>query len=168
MASDQVYPLERILQVAALAGRGNYYKDKQIAFLASSLPMQRYWALVGLRAQELDKGELSQVEGLLDDENPFNQIEAATILYRNAHVPKAKKVLQKYGASDNAFIAWHAVRAVQMMPVSEYKAFESTFRYVTTSLKERAKLNRKHEIYNAINAAAQALEVMKSNDQPII
>ncbi|KXX69304.1 sulfatase [Flammeovirga sp. SJP92] len=28
MASDQVYPLERILQVAALAGRGNYYKDK--------------------------------------------------------------------------------------------------------------------------------------------
>ncbi|WP_082026562.1 sulfatase-like hydrolase/transferase [Flammeovirga sp. OC4] len=163
MADDKVYPLENILYVAELSGRGHYYKDKQLAYLASTVSMQRYWALVGLRAQELDQEDLPKIEKLLEDENPFNQIEAATILYRMKHDIKAKKVLENHGKSDNAFIAWHAVRAVQMMPISEYKAFEKTFRYVTTSLKERAKLNRKHEIYNAINSASQALEIMNSN-----
>jgi len=97
MARDpQRYPLEQILEVADLVGRGLSCRLRLLEAMESGDPAIRFWGATGLLAlgpQHLDEQSRACLERALGDQSPSVQIVAAEALCRCGQCGKSLAVL---------------------------------------------------------------------------
>ncbi|EAZ83072.2 sulfatase family protein [Algoriphagus machipongonensis] len=119
--SSESYPFEDIYQVAKLSGfQGQEVMEKQLEFLKSQNEIQRYWAALGLRSQNLDLLKANKdklLKALTDDYAPVS-ITIASLLYELDQDSQAEEILKKYVKSTNSHLS---LLAINFLIYSDYK-----------------------------------------------
>ncbi len=106
------YPLNAIYEVASLSGfRGEDVTAKQIKWLKSPNKIIRYWAILGLRSQDLNdlQNYSGKIAEMMNDEYPPVAVTAAAISWELSCSREAAENLKKFCASDNLNISLMAI-----------------------------------------------------------
>jgi len=106
------YPLEEIYNAASLSGfRGKETTAKQVRLLKNSDNIVRYWAMIGLRAQNsIDLKPYSKtIIKTMNDNYPPVAITASVIAYQEFNNELAKENLIKFSLNKNNNLALMAV-----------------------------------------------------------
>jgi HEAT repeat protein len=112
---EQLYPLGRLLDAAAAVGDPEAH-DKQRAWLRDPDNGLRYWAAVGLAAQEqLSPADLEALRGALQDSSAVVRIESAAALARHGETSSALPVLARALQDMSSEVVLHAVRALELL-----------------------------------------------------
>jgi len=112
------YPFERILAAANLSGMGAAVAPEQVRYLKDPDATVRYWAAIGLDAQEtLSDEHAAALQAALDDPHPCVQIAAAGTLYKRSADARAAEILRKHlrNANANTFLLTQTLQAIQYM-----------------------------------------------------
>jgi N-sulfoglucosamine sulfohydrolase len=115
MAQDEnLYDLKAILEAADLVGKASI--DKLISALEHPDSGVRFWAITGLSLDaSYAKQAVSNLEKLLSDSSPVNQIAAAGALCNIDRCDQALPVLQKWVEDDRPWLALYAARTIQLI-----------------------------------------------------
>lgn len=106
------YPFEKIYQVAKLSGfRGENVLRQQLKYLKSKNEIERYWAAIGLRSQDLSMllPFIEDFEQAVKDTYPPVSITAAAILYDLNQSQQAIEKLNEFVLSKNAHFSLMAI-----------------------------------------------------------
>ena len=114
MAHSDQYDVSRVLAAAEMSGTA----DEQS--LRDALNDQdagvRFWAIMGLQAQEeVTRRARSGLETLLDDPSPTVQIAAAETLCRAGRCQEAIAVLGRWVKDDRLWLALYAARSIELL-----------------------------------------------------
>lgn len=113
---DARYPIERIIAVADLVGRGSASRPEQVRLLGDPDPAVRYWAAVGLRALGADAAPAADaLARALADPAPAVRIEAAAALCGIGRASEALPDLEKAVLDDDPRIALRAARILELV-----------------------------------------------------
>jgi arylsulfatase A-like enzyme len=138
-----IFPLEEILTVAEWCGMGNNFSEKQLQALSDSEPMCRYWALIGLQAQQpITPDIVAAAEQLLDDPSPYVRYEAAFMCYQQSddnrpeavNHPEAYRVLVDGIRESHTILVNHAMRKIALLGrnaavfISDVNEIEKTYK----------------------------------------
>ena len=145
-----LFPLERILAVAELNGRGPAVLERQLAALEDSEPMCRYWALIGLQAQPIDETILQAAGRLLTDPAPYVRYEAAFVCCRHGDNPQARQVLIDGINASYTILVNHAMRKISLLE-KKAAAFMDEVNKVENSYKNLNDKKKNYEIQTSIN-----------------
>ena len=135
------YPQKRILEAADLVGRGPDALPRQVELLAGADAACRYWAAVGLQA--LAAGAAGAADALakaLADPAPNVRIEAAGALVAMGRTEKAMPLLVKELAAEDANIALHAARTLQLLGEKARPALDALRAAATDARKRKGPL----------------------------
>jgi len=105
---DKSYPINEIFKAASLSGiRSAKVAKQQISMLADSNKIVRYWAALGLRAQNSKflQPYAKQLYKAMDDYYPPVSVIASAICYQQFGNKSAEENLKKFCASDNSNIS---------------------------------------------------------------
>jgi len=97
--SNKDYPFHKIYKAASLSGkRGKKYARQQIRLLKSKNKIQRYWAIIGLRSQNLSLlvNSKKTLIRMMNDPYPPVAITAAALSYEIFKDSTAEGVLKKF------------------------------------------------------------------------
>ncbi|MEM6395120.1 MAG: sulfatase-like hydrolase/transferase [Bacteroidota bacterium] len=121
------YNFQEIYEMAKLAGGGSEVIPQQMKGLESQNPVVRYWAAIGLNAQESAKliSEARDISPSLSDDYPPVSIEIAYLMYNHFDNLEAKEVLQKYLKSDNEFLSVQVAQRIVYLPSRKAEPFLS-------------------------------------------
>lgn len=144
-ASDERYPLVRILETAERIGDPSHAQDLQQR-LRDPNPVVRYWALIGLRVAATGDQELFR-ECLSDESLPV-RIEAANILVARWEDRESLDLLANVLRTGNSLARLHAARTLQLL--------KEKARPTLPTMKE-ALDSQDLSLSFALNAAIQAL-----------
>ena len=112
--SEQLYDLQTILRAAEMVGIAS--PDKLKAALDHSDPGVRFWAITGFIADpDAAKEAIPDLEKLLDDNSPVNQIAASEALCQINECENALPVLEKWMQDDRPWLALYAARTIQLI-----------------------------------------------------
>jgi arylsulfatase A-like enzyme len=112
---DELYPLAQLLGAADLVGRDEAW-PQQVKLLAGADDGVRYWGAVGLNASErMPESVREALQGRLSDRSPVVRIEAASALASQGKSDEALPVLADGLTSDDAEVALHAARALELL-----------------------------------------------------
>jgi uncharacterized sulfatase len=112
---EQLYPLERLLDAAASVGN-SANTERQLAWLQDPHDGIRYWAAVGLAAQDRPaEAALDALRGSLEDPSPVVRIESAAGVARHGDAPSALRVLAQSLDDPAPEVALHAARALELL-----------------------------------------------------
>jgi len=109
---DAEYPIEEIQKAASLSGfRGADVARKQVELLKSTHRVVRYWAAIGLLAQERSDLEpfKKSIAKAMDDSYPPAAVTASALMWMNFETKAAEKKVKEYLAFDNWYINLMAV-----------------------------------------------------------
>ena len=146
-----LFPLERILATAELNGHGRAVLNQQFQALTDEEPMCRYWALIGLQAQQPVTEKMIQAAAkLLTDPAPYVRYEAAFICCRYGENPQARKVLIHGIHESHTILVNHAMRKIALL---EKKAglFIDEVREVRETYKQLKDAKKTYEIGTSID-----------------
>jgi HEAT repeat protein len=104
------YPLERILDAADLASRGD---AKSAELLADADPAVRYWGAIGLRAAA--KGGEDPLRKALEDSSVSVRIAAADALSRLGRLDEALPALARALKDENEWARHHAATVLDSL-----------------------------------------------------
>jgi hypothetical protein len=138
--SDSNYPIAEIYEAASLSGfRGSDITTKQVKLLYHANKIVRYWAIVGLRSQNLSdlKPFQKDISKAMADSYPPVAITASAIAYREFNNNLAAENLKKQIANDNKDLALMAIN--YLLYVDNKQPFIETIKSVRES---------KGQIYN--------------------
>lgn len=110
--NEDLYPIERIFEIANLIGKSDNSTQKQLfKSLKSPNKFVRYWASLGLFAmkENLDSSALTSLKMKLKDSYPPVQINLAALLYSLNHDQVAESILKKYILSTDENLALSAI-----------------------------------------------------------
>lgn len=114
--NEDIYPLNKILAIAELAGMGKDVLPEQIAALSDKEPMVRYWALIGLQSQDWKAPDVfDRIKVLMDDNAPYVRYEAAKLVYAACKDAKAKQVLIDGLNEKNCINVVNAIRKIRQL-----------------------------------------------------
>ena len=115
MAQDEnLYDLKAILEAADMVGKASI--NKLISALEHQDSGVRFWAITGLSLDtSFTKQAASDLEKLLIDSSPVNQIAAAGALCNVDRCDQALPVLQKWVEDDRPWLALYAARTIQLI-----------------------------------------------------
>jgi len=109
---DKKYPIAEIHKAASLSGfRGADVARRQVELLKSPNRVVRYWAAIGLLAQnrsDLEPFKKSIAEAM-DDSYPPAAVTASAVMWMNFEKKAAEKKIKEYLAFDNWYINLMAV-----------------------------------------------------------
>ncbi|MFW5756143.1 MAG: sulfatase-like hydrolase/transferase, partial [Tangfeifania sp.] len=106
------YPLEEIYEAASLSGfRGKEIAEQQVALLSNENPVIRYWAILGLRSQNMNglKPHSEKIAKMMDDEYPPVATTAAAIIWELENSVQAEEKLKSFIAGKNLNISLMAI-----------------------------------------------------------
>jgi len=110
--ADKNYPVAEIYESASFSGfRGKDIVNKQIELLSSANKIVRYWAILGLRSQnlvELKTFSKAIIEAMNDSYLPV-AVAASAIAFSNFGNKSAEQNLKKYCASENMDLSLMAI-----------------------------------------------------------
>jgi arylsulfatase A-like enzyme len=132
------YPLEEIYKAVSLSGfRGKEITAKQIKLLENPNNVIRYWAMIGLRAQNSKdlKPYSNVISKAMNDTYPPVSITASAIAYQEYKNEVAKENLKKFSLNNNWYYALMAVN--YMLYVRDKQPFIETIE----SLRTRKEIN---------------------------
>ncbi|OXU13943.1 sulfatase family protein [Sedimentisphaera salicampi] len=113
---SRVYPLEKIMSVAELVGKGRKVLSKQIKALEDEEPAVRYWGLIGLESQNWKKDDIFQhIEPLLEDSAPYIRYEAAKLTLKKKDSKKAKDILISGLKEEHCILVLSAMRNIRLL-----------------------------------------------------
>jgi arylsulfatase A-like enzyme len=143
------YPLEEIYYMANLAGFGDKTTlKKQLKALNSENKIIRYWALMGLKSQELKNFE-NQLLKVLNDPYKPNTILAAAMIYEISAYESAKSILKDAISSSHDHLSNLAIQQIM------YQANANDFSEIVAAFEDQQKmLNQKDRLFNADRSAA--------------
>lgn len=131
---DSNYPIKEVYAVAKLSGfRGNEVMLQQLEYLETGNELQRYWAAMGLRAQEKELllPVADRLAKSLADDYPPVAITTAAILYELNQSQEAEALLKASVLSEDKHLALMAINFLL------YTADKSPFIDVVTQVYER-------------------------------
>ena len=131
---EKKYPLEEIYKAVSLSGfRGNDIVAKQIKLLASTNNVIRYWAMIGLRSQNLKdiKPYAKVITKAMNDTYPPVAITASAIAYQQFKNEEAKENLKKFCFDKNSYFALITINYLQYM--SNNQPFIETLQTLRTT-----------------------------------
>jgi hypothetical protein len=112
--SEQLYDLQAILEAAEMVGVAS--SDKLKAALDHSDPGVRFWAITGFIADpDAAKKVIPDLEKLLEDNSPVNQIAASEALCYINECDKVLPILEKWVQDDRPWLALYAARTIQLI-----------------------------------------------------
>jgi len=112
----RVYPLEKILEIAELTGKGPAALEQQLSALDDIEPMVRYWAVIGLQSQDWRTDAVQKVLlKLLDDDAPYVRYETAKLCYKHSKNAKAKQVLIDGIKESHSILVNNAMRKIRQL-----------------------------------------------------
>jgi len=133
-SNPDVYPLNKILEVAELTGGGASVLGRQLVALTDIEPMVRYWAIIGLQSQNWQKDAIQkQLIKRLDDDAPYVRYEAAKLCYKYSKNQKAKDVLVTGINESRSILVNNAMRKIRQLDkdaadyIPELKQFKETY-----------------------------------------
>lgn len=134
---ENLYPLARLLQVAATVGVPAA-SDQQRSWLRDPHDGIRYWAAVGLRARPTPTAvERDALRPLLEDPSPSVRLEAAAALAAAGERDRALPVLVAGLRDASVAVGLHAARALELLGPSAADA--------RPAMAERLRLAREQE-----------------------
>jgi uncharacterized sulfatase len=115
MAQDfEQYDLKSILEAADMVGVAS--AEKLRSGLTHSDSGVRFWAIIGLTADpDAAQKVIPDLEQLLNDKSPVNQIAASEALCQINHYDKALPILKKWVEDDRPWLALYAARTIQLI-----------------------------------------------------
>ncbi|MEM9856680.1 MAG: sulfatase-like hydrolase/transferase [Bacteroidota bacterium] len=122
---SEVYDFDSIYPVAKLANEGSQAIAEQINALKSDDPTIRYWATLGICAQQQENLVKYQnvLEGLLEDKFPPVQILAASTLYEYFDSEDGLTVLREYLYDPNEHLAIQSAQEILYFTPEKSKPF---------------------------------------------
>jgi arylsulfatase A-like enzyme len=121
-ADEKDYPLEKILEVASLAGlRGSDVTERQISFLDSPNKIIRYWAVMGLRSQMSNDlmPHSDKIINAINDPYPPVAVTASAIAYEVFNNSPAESKLDEFCSDENFYISLMAINYLLYMTNKE-------------------------------------------------
>lgn len=150
---EKIYPFEEILAIANMAGDKQAI-PQQVAKLKDENGIVRYWAAIGLDAQD-DAVEPFKQEILesLNDPYPPAQIALAGIACKVFQNKKAAELLKRWARSEDTFASLQAVQTIEYMR-SNAKPFSRTLQSLLSEAQGR-KTGRKEHLNYMVKWATQ-------------
>ena len=127
------YPIKEIYAAASLSGkRGEDVARRQIGLLYSKNKIVRYWAMIGLRAQDQETLEPYQkvLTQSMQDSYPPVSVTAAAIAYQAFNDEKAEDILKKFCQDDNMDLALMAINYLLYINNEQKAPFVQTIKAV--------------------------------------
>jgi hypothetical protein len=129
--NKEKYPLEKIYEVASLAGfSGKEVTTKQVDFLKSPNSIIRYWAILGLRSQnkeDLQAFSKDILKSMTDNYLPV-AVTASAISYEMFSNKTAEENLKKFCTHENLQISLMAIN--YLLYIENREPFVETIREV--------------------------------------
>ncbi len=152
------YPLEKILEVASLAGlRGDDVTEKQISFLGNPNKIIRYWAMIGLRSQR--SGDLiphsDKIINAMNDSYPPVAVTASAIAYEVFNNNRAESKLAEFCSDENFYISLMAIN--YLLYITNKEPFIETVKAV------RAVENQNYSVAAACTDFLGSLGILPNN-----
>jgi N-sulfoglucosamine sulfohydrolase len=162
MAQDEkLYDLETILATADMVGRADV--DKLKTALKHPDSGVRFWAITGFTADSaFTRQAIPDLEQLLNDSSPVNQIAAAEALCKVGICDKAIPVLQKWVEDDRPWLALYAARTIQLIGDKSCSLVPVIYKVLDKNLGEPG-ARLKYKDFNFAAFTSWALEVALVN-----
>lgn len=125
------YPFKKIYGAASLSGkRGKKITEQQVDMLHNKNKIVRYWAIIGLRSQDVVSLAPYQKEivNAMDDAYPPVAITASAIAYQNFNNSRAEDKLKEFCKDDNLDLALMAINYI--LYVDNKQSFVDTIKAV--------------------------------------
>ena len=150
------YPLRQILSTAKLVGDSRAL-PQQLERLTSELPMVRYWAAVGISAQ--DENALPHKTAILkalDDPHPCVKIEMAILAWKLFRDQKAKRIIEVQLKADNPYLVWQVLQGILYMDGEARDLLP-----LVEALKEAIDSNKSHPARHGLVSSSIAMLIYK-------
>ena len=158
---EAVADLPSILKAAEMVGISS--TDKLTTALKHSDPGVRFWAITGFTADpSAAKEAISDLEQILNDSSPVNQIAASEALCQIGICDKALPVLQRRVEDNRPWLALYAARTIQLIGNESCPLAPVIYKVLEKNLGEHG-TRLKYKDFNFAAFTSWALEVALIN-----
>ena len=121
--NEEQYPVKEIYEAASLSGfRGEEIAQQQVDLLSNNNPIVRYWAILGLRSQDMETLQpfSKAIIEAINDEYPPTAVLASAVAYNMLGNNAAAENLKQFCLSENPDISLMAIYSLLYLENKEY------------------------------------------------
>ena len=136
--NKELFPINEVIDAMQLIGGGEEVVQEQIALLAHTNKIVRYWAAVGLNSQIINLTAYKKnIAYTYNDEYPPVQIELASVFVKHFSSEDGVDIIEKYIGSSDANLSNQAVQMVQHMDKEKQKLFVDVLKSASVNENKR-------------------------------